>query len=398
MTELNKPTIHSISLSVIISVTVMSILSAPFTPLLYLRRRYRQDQDWTYRQALAVTWMKILLRFIVAIHTKSPISLKSGLEGNRFVKIEPAQPELYTGITLDDEIKPIPVGGTWFPALYQHDTTASQDKHVVLHFHGGSYFLGDGRIASCKYLANSLLNHTPSSHVFSLQYRLAGNPKCRFPAQLQDAIAAYIYLIHTLHIPATRIVFSGDSSGGHLALALLRYISDYNDDRVLPPPTCSWLFSPWCDVPGSRNTRLWDNLPNAKTDYIPPSFPAWGAKHVIGNMQITREMEPYLAPIWHPFVLPSPVLVVSGGREVLCQEHDWFARHFSKVQQNEQRVEFFVQDLMPHDILMVAWILNFRKEADQCAVKAGMFLNQVLGASDDSEVPCVSFEDPSRVV
>lgn len=104
-------------------------------------------------------------------------------------------------------------------------------------------------------------------------------------------------------------------------------------------------------------------------------------------------MEPYLAPIWHPFVLPSSVLVVSGGREVMCQEHDRLVRHLAKLPQNEHRVEFFVQDIIPHDILMVAWILDFKKDADQCAVKAGTFLTQVLGASDDSEVPCVPFED-----
>ncbi|CAG7999635.1 unnamed protein product [Penicillium salamii] len=373
--------------------TMASMLSTTFAPLLYLRRRYRQDSDWTYRQALLVTWMKLFLRLFVAVRTKPPLSLKPGLEGDRFVQIAPAQTELYTGITLDDEIQPTPIGGTWFPTLYQYNTTTSQDKHVVLHFHGGSYILGDGRIASCKYLADSLLNHTPSSHVFSLQYRLACNPHCRFPAQLQDAITAYSYLLHTLHIPATRIVISGDSAGGHLALALLRYISDYNDDAVLPPPTCSWLFSPWCDIPGALNPRLWDNIPNAKTDYIPPSFAAWGAKHTIGGVEITREMEPYLAPIWHPFVLPSSVLVVSGGREVMCQEHDRLVRHLAKLPQNEHRVEFFVQDIIPHDILMVAWILDFKKDADQCAVKAGTFLTQVLGASDDSEVPCVPFED-----
>lgn len=374
---------------------LVSIISAPFVPLLYLSRRFRQDRDWSYRQALTNTLIKACLHVYVALRLKpkSPLSLRRSCEGNRFVTMEPAPADLYTGITVDDKIQPATIGGTWFPALYQYNPTNSQDKHVVLHFHGGSYIIGDGRTSSCKYLANSVLENTPTSHVFSIQYRLARNRNSRFPAQLQDAITAYSYLIHTLHIPATRIVLSGDSAGGHLALALLRYISDYDDETVLPPPTCCWLFSPWCDVPGSLNKRLWDSIPNVKTDYIPPSFAAWGAKHVIGDMEITREIEPYLAPVWHPFVLPSPVLIISGGREVMCQEHDRLARHLGKLQQNEHRVEFFVHDILPHDILMVAWLLGFRKEADQCASKAGMFLSQVLGASDDSEVPCVAFED-----
>jgi acetyl esterase/lipase len=294
---------------------------------------------------------------------------------------------------VDDKINPATIGGTWFPSLYQYNTTTSQDKHIVLHFHGGSYIIGDGRTSSCKYLAKSLLENTPTSHIFSVQYRLARNRSSRFPAQLQDAIAAYSYFIHTLHIPATRIVLSGDSAGGHLALALLRYISDYDDETVLPPPTCCWLFSPWCDIPGALNQRLWDNIPNEQTDYIPPSFAEWGAKFVIGDLELTRENEGYLAPIWHPFALPSPVIVISGGREVMCQEHDRLTRHLRRLQQNEGRVEFFVHNLLPHDILMVAWLMDFKKEADDCSSKAGNFLSRVLGASDDSEVPCVPFED-----
>lgn len=337
--------------------------------------------------------MKVFLRIFVIFRTKPPLSLKPGLDGERFVAIEPATPELYTGITVDEVIQPVTVGGTWFPTLYQYNTTTTQDKHVILHFHGGSYILGDGRTASCQSLANNLLDHTPSSHVFSLQYRLACNPNGRFPAQLQDAISAYSYLIHTLHIPASRIVLSGDSAGGHLALALLRYITDYDDDMLLPPPTCCWLFSPWCDIPSSFDKNLWENIPNARTDYIPPSFPAWGAKHFIGNLNVTPDYAPYLAPMWHPFSLPSPVLIVSGGREVMCQEHDRLARRLVKVQQNEGRVEYFAQDLMPHNILMVGWILNFRKEADQCAVKAGSFLRvQALSDEGSSEVPSVAFQ------
>ncbi|KAJ5782652.1 hypothetical protein N7457_004426 [Penicillium paradoxum] len=372
---------------------VASVLTALFAPLLYLLSRFRQDPDWSYRQALTNTWMKVFLFVFVVFRTKPPLSLKPGLDGDRFVVIEPAATELYTGITVDDEIQPVAVGGTWFPSLYQYNTTTTQDKHVILHFHGGSYILGDGRTASCKFLANHLLEHTNSSHVFSLQYRLACNPNGRFPAQLQDAISAYSYLIHTLHIPASRIVLSGDSAGAHLALSLMRYLSEYDDNSTLPSPTCCWLFSPWCDILSCRDKHVWDNIPNAKVDYIPAVFPAWGAKHVVGNLEVTSDFEPHLAPIWKPFVLPCPILIVSGGREVMSQEHERLARNFGKMQQNEGRVEYFVQDRVPHDILMVAWILNFRKEAGQCAVKAGMFLRiQALSDENVSEVPSVAFE------
>jgi acetyl esterase/lipase len=302
------------------------------------------------------------------------LCLKSRLEGKRFVLVEPAKPELYTGVAVDEIIKPETIGGTWYPKRFSPEIVIPEDQFIVLHLHGGSYILGDGRTASCHFLARNFLSHTPSAYVFSLQYRLAGDPKGRFPAQLQDAISAYSYLIHILHIPASRIVLSGDSCGGDLVLGLLRYIVQYNSPSLLPAPKCGWVFSPWCNVPNGNNTDAWTNSPNYKTECIPASFPAWGAKHFLGDLEITESVEQYVAPIRHPFSLPSPVLIVTGGREVLCQEHRELAHVFRKMPQNESSVELFVEENVPHDVLMVGWLMNFRKEARRCSERAGEFV------------------------
>lgn len=275
---------------------------------------------------------------------------------------------------MDKEIKPETIGGTWFPKSFNTTNDLPEDQHVVLHFHGGSYILGDGRTSSCRFLAKCLLAHTPSAYVFSVQYRLAGQPGCRFPAQLQDAITSYSYLIHTLGIPASRIILSGDSSGAHLVLAMLRYITRFNNFSLLPPPKCSWVFSPWCDVPAARDPSVWNNSPNYKTECIPASFPAWGAKLFLGDAEITPEVEEYLIPIRHPFVLPAPMFLVTGEREVLCEEHKELARVYAKVPENDHFVDLFVVDRVPHDVFMTGWILGYKKEARECAAKAGEFL------------------------
>lgn len=44
---------------------------------------------------------------------KQPLSLKPRFEGDRFAVIEPASPELYTGVAEDKDIKPERIGGTW---------------------------------------------------------------------------------------------------------------------------------------------------------------------------------------------------------------------------------------------------------------------------------------------
>ena len=362
------------------------ILHLPFLALAYFDPRLRQDQSWSYRQAFACSLLKVFLRTFTALHVKWPLSMKPRRELNRFVLIEPANSEFYVGVTADEKIKPETIGGTWYPDPCSSDTVLPKDKHVILHLHGGSYILGDGRTSSCQYLAQTLLEHTPSSYVLCPQYRLAYQPNGRFPAQLQDAVSAYTYLIHTLHIPASNIVLSGDSSGGHLALGLLRYIVEFGHQFFLPAPKCSWLWSPWCDVPAAINPSVWNHSSNYKTEYIPGSFPAWGAKRFLGDLEITEPIERYVAPIWHPFIVPSPVLIITGGREVLFQEHKQLAQNFLERVQNEFVVDLFVEDKVPHDVLMIGWIMNFRKEACECATKAGNFVSRMQSMPQDDRV------------
>lgn len=325
--------------------------------------------------------LKLGLRVYTGCRIKPSPSLKPGVEGNRFASIEPARPELYTGVAVDKEVKPETIGGTWFPKRFNNLADLPEDQHVVLHFHGGSYVLGDGRTSSCRFLAKCLLEHTPSAFIFSVQYRLACQPGCRFPAQLQDAISSYSYLIHTLNIPPSRIVLSGDSSGAHLVIAMLRYITQFNNPSLLPPPKCSWSFSPWCDVPAAKDPTAWTNSRNYKTECIPASFPTWGAQHFLGNLEITPEIERYLAPIRHPFVLPAPMLLATGEREVLCDEHKELARVFAKIPENADSVDLFVQDRLPHDVFMTGWILGFKEEGRECAARAGKFLLRSSGLS-----------------
>ncbi|KAJ5312980.1 hypothetical protein PENANT_c018G02601 [Penicillium antarcticum] len=351
-----------------------SIFFLPFFAVAYLHPGHRQDQNWTYRQAITNHVLKVSLRVFSALRMRPSLSLSPHIEGERFVLVEPAQSNLYTGVAVNEKIKPETIGGTWYPRRFSQGCTIPKDEHVVLHFHGGSYILGNGRTASCGFLAKNFLAYTPSAYVFSLQYRLAGDQKGRFPAQLQDVISAYSYLIHTLHIPASRIVLSGDSCGGDLVLGLLRYIVQYNCTSLLPAPKCGWVFSPWCNVLDANDPSAWIKSANYETECIPASFPAWGAKNFLGDLQVTEPVEEYVAPIRHPFHLPSPVLIITGGREVLCQEHQELAEAFRAIPQNKSSVALFVEENVPHDVLMVGWLMGFRTEARRCSERAGEFV------------------------
>lgn len=80
---------------------------------------------------------------------------------------------------------------------------------------------------------------------YSLVSRSDNEPVHPFPTQLLEALSAYYHLVHELDIPPNRIILIGDSAGGHLALALQRYLLQSN---ILPSSGGLILFSPWCDL------------------------------------------------------------------------------------------------------------------------------------------------------
>lgn len=363
-----------------LDVNTASFAYLPLQIVAYSFPKFRQTRDWSYRQALTNSILKSGLKNYTALKVKWPLSLKGGGDRDSFINIQPASPEFYTGVATDQDIHPETIGATWYPTSIPFGTaaagTSDNNDKVLLHFHGGSYVLGDGRPSSTSYVANTLLENTPCSYVLCSQYRLACRSNGRFPAQLQDAITTYAYMLHTLQLPPSRIVISGDSSGGHLALALLRYISEFGDETLLPAPRCMLFWSPWCDVPEARTPQTWKENRNYKTEFVPSSFPQWGARSFLGNLDISGAIEKYVVPLRHPFTLPSPVLVVTGSNEVLFDEQKALATCFQGFSGNEKAVQLVVSEGTPHDVLMIAWLLGFRKEAKECAQRAGSFIKE----------------------
>jgi acetyl esterase/lipase len=345
--------------------------------------------------------MKVGLQKFVTFRIKPSLSLKTGREKERFVLVDPALPEAYSGVAEDNNIWPETIGGTWYPNRFTSDTTVPEGQHIILHFHGGSYVMGDGRTKSTGFLARNLLDSTSALYVFCPQYRLSGQPQGRFPAQLQDAISSYSYLVYTLHIPASQIILSGDSAGAHLVLGLLRYIVQMDNPFILPAPLCNWLFSPWCDVPAAIDTSDWRRDPNYATEYIPATLPAWGAKNYLRDLDITGPIEEQVVPLRHPFILPSPLLIVTGGREILLQQHLQLAQGFLKIPENMDCVELYKEDGVPHDVLAIGGIANFRHQALRCARNAGDFLRNLRPErpafkAEFFTVSNDNFEDPNN--
>jgi len=120
--------------------------------------------------------------------------------------------------------------GSWFAGK---DIEASV---TVLYLHGGGYSFYPQVYAS--FIA--MITLAAKSRTLALDYRLT--PEHRFPAQLEDALNAYRWLLENGTDP-DNLIFAGDSAGGNLALALLLAARDSR----LPLPTLVVALSPPTD-------------------------------------------------------------------------------------------------------------------------------------------------------
>lgn len=351
---------------------LLAVAHAVFTSLM---RFGRPHPSWSFRQAFALRLVKALVKHQSALRMPAPLSLEPGSEGDRFVVVSPAAPARFKGPTDGVAIQPGKVGGTWSPAPIPALPRAQQDQLVALHFHGGAYVAGDGRDDDMGFLSQTLLQNTPCTHIFTPQYRLSNNPGGRFPAALQDAISSYSYMVHELGIAPSRIVLSGDSAGGNLALALLRYVSSFGSETDLPWPRAVMLWSPWVDIALAKDPKNAEALPNYSSDYIHSSFGVWGVETLTGD-GVVSAMDPYISPVYSPFRSESPIWVHAGGKELLFGE---IMRLLEGLRGAGTSVELAVEDLAPHDILNSGPLLQFEKEAVLGAKLAGEFLGRITG-------------------
>jgi epsilon-lactone hydrolase len=201
--------------------------------------------------------------------------------------------------------------GEWFEPLGGESgssasagAAATAVTPTILYLHGGGYYFCSPRSHRSLVFGLAMRSRAP---VFSLDYRLA--PEARFPAALDDALAAYRHLLAS-GIPAESIVISGDSAGGGLALATLVALRDAGGAL----PAGAVLFSPWTDL-GASGASIRTN------DGADPMFsgPAIGraARLYLGDTPATH---PYASPVYADLHGLPPLLIQAGSTEVLLDD------------------------------------------------------------------------------
>ncbi len=135
----------------------------------------------------------------------------------------------------DVQVEAVTVGT--LPAEWVSAPQAASDR-VMLYLHGGGYTMGS--CTSHRLLAAALAQAT-GLRLLVLGYRLA--PEHPFPAALEDATAAYRWLV-SAGIKPEHIVLAGDSCGGGLALSTLLALRDAGEEL----PAKAVLLSAWTDL------------------------------------------------------------------------------------------------------------------------------------------------------
>ena len=144
------------------------------------------------------------------------------------------------------------------------------------------------------------------------EYRLT--PEHPHPAQRDDALAAYQFMMKAGVDPA-KLVLIGDSAGGHMVFTLLQSLKEEN----LPQPALAIGLCPWTDI-GERGASLYENDKyDLVQGYMAVRFGEW----LQGETGYSREA---LSPICKDYKGLAPLYLQGGGREVLIDMIRDFAK------------------------------------------------------------------------
>lgn len=181
---------------------------------------------------------------------------------------------------------------------------AATPRPIILHLHGGAYFVGSSD-AYRPFAANLAL--ACDARVALLDYRLA--PEAPYPAATKDAMSAYRALLQQ-GVPAQRIIISGDSAGGNLALVTLLQIKEAN----LPTPAGGVLLSPWTDLTGSGESIV----TNANADAMLPAARIAEAAHLYAGNNDLRDWR--VSPLFGNYEGLPPLSIHFGSQEILSDD------------------------------------------------------------------------------
>jgi monoterpene epsilon-lactone hydrolase len=180
----------------------------------------------------------------------------------------------------------------------------SDASKVLLFFHGGGYC--SGSIRSHRGMVSEA-GRAAKIRTLAVDYRLA--PENPFPAALDDALAAFDFLVDQ-GIAAKHIVISGDSAGGGILLATMIRMRDAGK----PLPGAAWLVSPWVDLEMTGATI------DSKAEIDPLIHREYLEELASAYLSGASPRDPLASPLHADLAGFPPVLIQVGSAETLLDD------------------------------------------------------------------------------
>ncbi len=257
-----------------------------------------------------------------------------------------------------EDVKREPVNAGGIPGEWIAAPAAAPER-VIYYLHGGYYVIGS--INTHRQMV-SRLSRAAGARALAIDYRLA--PENPFPAAVEDASAAYRWLLSTGVDPA-RVVIAGDSAGGGLTVATLVALRDAGD----PLPAAAVCLSPWVDMEGLGESMT------TKADLDPMIQPGdiqEGAKAYLGGAD---PRTPLAAPLYADLTGLPPLLIHVGSSETLLDDSTRLAQRAKAAGVD---VNLQVWDEMIHVFQFFAAMLP---EGQQAIDRIGEFIRKHTGAA-----------------
>jgi acetyl esterase/lipase len=227
-------------------------------------------------------------------------------------------------------------------------TPGADASAAILYLHGGGYVICS--LDSHRHLAAEV-GRASGTRTLAIDYRLA--PEHRFPAPVEDTLAAYRYLLDS-GIRPERIALAGDSAGGGLAVAAMLAIREAG----MALPACGWCISPWVDMEalGASFVDRAEADPTVQKATIEMM-----ADWYLGDAD---PRHPHAAPLYGDLRGLPPLLIQVGAAETLLDDSVALAR---KAGASDVRVDLQIWPEMIH-----IWHLYFPVlSAGRRAIAAG---------------------------
>jgi acetyl esterase/lipase len=219
---------------------------------------------------------------------------------------------------------------------------------IILQLHGGGYIGPMKNIY--RTFAVLYSKAAVGASVLTIDYRVA--PENPFPAALEDAIAAYNWILENGY-SSNQIVIAGDSAGGGLTLALCLYLRDNN----LELPKGIITMSAWTDLTceGESYTTKYEIDPlfgNTKESMLFDS-------DYIGDNDVRN---PYISPIFGEYHDFPPILMQVGSFEMLLSDTTEVAH---KIKESGGKIRISIYEGMFHVFQMSKLLIPESRNAWQ---------------------------------